>query len=99
MVGLAFLTDPPVVEKTLTHLKIPATPPSLAPARRGAVTTSISGMFPRVASHPCETAGGFSLPEYQPLARAAHEQIVNREDRGDPPPPIRPPPAEEPTSG
>jgi hypothetical protein len=33
MVVLAFLTDPAVVEKILTHLGLPAVPPALSPAR------------------------------------------------------------------
>ena len=33
IVVLAFLTDPPVVRRILEHLRLPAAPPHLAPAR------------------------------------------------------------------
>jgi hypothetical protein len=99
MLVLAFLTDPPVLQKILAHLKLPTTPPPLAPARRRAATAPASGLFARVAPHPCESAGGFPLSDPPPAARPGDEEIPHGEDPGDPSPPIRPPPAEEPASG
>jgi hypothetical protein len=88
MVVLAFLSDPPVVEKILRHLKLPTTPPVIAPAR-SSVTSP--GLFPCTAQNPPGNAGAFVLPDSPGLSEPEDGGAI-REEEEETPPPIRPPP-------
>jgi hypothetical protein len=88
MAVLAFLSDPPVVEKILRHLTLPTTPPAIAPAR-----SSSAGLFPRLAPNPPENAAGFPLPDSCSLRDPGDDEATGGEEE-EPRPhvQIRPPP-------
>jgi hypothetical protein len=86
MVVLAFLSDPPVVEKILRHLKLPTSPPAMAPAR-----STSAGLFPRLAPNPPQNAGSFPLSEACSLRHPVDDE-GGEEEGSRPQPQIRPPP-------
>jgi hypothetical protein len=49
MIGLAFLTDAPVVERILRHLGLPWSAPALLPARSVAPQPVLDPLSPEVA--------------------------------------------------
>jgi hypothetical protein len=75
MVVLAFLSDPPVVEKILRHLKLPANAPAIAPAR-----STSAGLFPRLAPNPLENAAGFPLPDSCSLRDPGDDEATGGEE-------------------
>jgi hypothetical protein len=56
LVVLAFISDPPVVTKILRHLRMPTTPPPLAPAR-ASTTAQLWGLDPPRHADPDDPAG------------------------------------------
>jgi len=85
MLVLAFLTDPPVIEKILRHLKLPALPPSLAPAR-GSTRVFPHDSSPALWQEPI----AFDLPQADAAAEQERRGTTEAAQQG--PPHIRPPP-------
>jgi hypothetical protein len=48
---IAFITDPPVVQRILAHLDLPTTPPPIAPAR-GPPQTELDGRLDDSCADP-----------------------------------------------
>ena len=84
MIVLAFLTDPPVIEKILRHLKLPPLPPSPASARGSTVFPHDSS--PALSQEPL----AFDLPQAD--AAAERERRGPTEGTQREAPRIRPPP-------
>ena len=90
MVVLAFLSDPPVVERILKHLKLPFVPTPLAPARSLAHPSWRAGT-PIPIPFP-ENAVFFDLPHSDSTLLRGEEEEGAGMDGPDPPASIRPPP-------
>jgi hypothetical protein len=87
---LAFITDPPVIERILEHLKLPTSAPAVAKAR-----PSEPVVWPRASLSPAVAAPALSLPFELPAEspdEAGQDDDVARWREGEPPGRIRPPP-------
>ena len=90
MVVLAFLSDPPVVERILRHLKLPSEPPHLAPAR----ASRWSSFLLAIPTPVPENASLFDLPDSAAKVGAQEENGGSEGEPREEPPPIRPPPGD-----
>ena len=90
MTVLAFISDPPAVERILRHLTLPTSPPPVAPAR----ASTQERLLLQLPVPKLEDAPGFDLPEDDSADEPVGEgdEVEWGEDSGASQSPIRPPP-------
>ena len=90
MTVLAFISDPPAVERILRHLRLPTSPPPVAPARAFAQEQ----LLLQLPMPEPEGAFGFDLPEddFATATVGEADEVERGEDSGASESSIRPPP-------
>jgi len=90
MTVLAFISDPPAVERILHHLRLPTSPPPVAPAR----ASRQEQLLLQLPMPEPEGALGFDLPkdDFATGTVGEADEVERGEDSGASQSPIRPPP-------